>query len=172
MKSNRRRRYIVAKQFQIRFIALIIMALVIAINAVIIALLSQPWFEQQVTIIDTAILGIVELILVCGAYYLAVRTSHRIAGPVYVLAHSLKRLADGDLGFRLQLRRNDYFKDFGDDANLSIERLRTRIVEMKRTMEALVAVLPQSSEARQLADQLQRQLADFRTDIDPHGPKR
>ncbi len=167
MKSNRRRTYIVDKQFQARFIALAVITLVIAVNVVIITLLAQPLFEQRTTIVNTAILGIVELMLVLGAYYVGVRASHRIAGPVYVMANSIRRLGDGDLAFQIRLRRDDHFKTFCEDINVSIERLRKRIVEMKHTTEQLDAKLPDSGEARELADRLRRQLADFHTDVDP-----
>ena len=172
MKTNRRRTYIVDKHFQMRFIALAVMTLVIVVNVVIITLLAQPLFEQQTSVVDTAILGIVELILVLGAYHLGIRTSNRIAGPVYVMANSVRRLGDGDLAFQIRLRRDDYFKTFGEDMNASIERLRQRIVEIKQTTDALDAKLPDSGEARELSDRLRRQLADFHTGSSPNDSNR
>ena len=171
MEPNRRRRHLVDTQFQGQFVAIALMAMVIAVNVAVAAayFLAPPVLLQALTTAHAMAIGLAELLLVFAAYHFGVRASNRIAGPVYVMARSVERLADGDFSFHVHLRRDDYFKAFGEEVNVSIDRLRARVTEMKQVMEELSSVLPNDGPARELANRLHRELAAIRTDVEADG---
>lgn len=47
----------------------------------------------------------------------SVLTTHRLLGPVYRLKVAMAALREGDLGYRVTLRRNDRLKDLADSFN-------------------------------------------------------
>lgn len=55
--------------------------------------------------------------------FVAFRFSHRIAGPTYRIVQSLKRIQEGDLGFRIQLRRNDFLTEIAEQFNETLDAL-------------------------------------------------
>ena len=50
-------------------------------------------------------------------------TSHRIAGPAYRISSSIKQLRQGDVGFNVRLRPDDYLTDVADELNLLLDSL-------------------------------------------------
>lgn len=53
----------------------------------------------------------------------ALFTSHRIAGPAYRISSSIKQLREGDVGFTVKLRPDDYLMDVADELNLLLDSL-------------------------------------------------
>lgn len=70
----------------------------------------------------------------------ATRTAHRIAGPEYRLVQSLRRLRQGDLSFRIGLRRGDLLAGLADECNQVIEWLNQNPPSGSRTGTDLVEV--------------------------------
>ncbi len=122
MAHQRRRQFIVAVQFQSRFIAFrVILLTILALGLWI--LVFYPLQLQVISdILDTSrampesdlpipsarvLLGIVAVFGLVGA--MAVFESHRIAGPIYRFEKCLKALIAGELPQRIALRRGDNF---------------------------------------------------------------
>ena len=53
----------------------------------------------------------------------AFRLSHRIAGPMYRICTSLERIAEGDVSFRIKLRKGDHLMDIEAGLNDVLDRL-------------------------------------------------
>ncbi len=167
MDANRRHLHLVDRHFQSRYLAVVVMSVVIMLNLIIGLgfFFVEPLFGRQLTVLHAALLGLAELILVVIAYYVGMRASQRVAGPVYAMVHAIERLADGDFRGQLHLRHDDYFKAFGEELNGSLERLRERIAELQRSADELAATLPDDGPSREVAERLRGQLAAFRTEV-------
>jgi hypothetical protein len=50
--------------------------------------------------------------------------SHQVAGPLYRLVTSIRRIRDGELDFRVKLRDGDAFVELADELNLLLDWLR------------------------------------------------
>jgi methyl-accepting chemotaxis protein len=57
--------------------------------------------------------------------------SHRIAGPVYRLKQSMRRMAEGDVSFLIHLREQDELQDLKDEFNDMISSVRDRIKNLR-----------------------------------------
>jgi hypothetical protein len=73
--------------------------------------------------------------------YDSFRFSHRLAGPMVRLRHTLHRLAQGEQVEPLKFRQHDYWHDLADDFNVLLARLQPRDAAPKplghqRTQEA------------------------------------
>ena len=73
-----------------------------------------------------------------------IRFSHRFVGPVLRFRRAIKQLANGETPARIELRRQDYWRDMADDINqVSVLLENTRSVdhdEAPRDVEKLVEV--------------------------------
>lgn len=75
----------------------------------------------------------------------ATRTAHHVAGPEYRLTQSLRRLREGDLSFRISLRRGDLLTGLAAECNELIEwlnqnppsgaRIGNDVVDLEATVE-------------------------------------
>jgi len=122
VKEHRRRQFIVAVPFQVRYIAFRVILLMILALALWI-LVFYPLQLQVITeILDTSRVmsdssllipsprvlgGLVAVFALMGA--LAVFESHRIAGPIYRVEKVMHALIAGELPQRIALRRGDNF---------------------------------------------------------------
>ena len=89
-------------------------------------------------------------------YAFIVFYTHRIAGPVYRFSVTLKAMADGRLGNRVHLRKNDYFENLGAGINATAEAFAGTINELKKATAVL------SSKAGKLADNdIQQHISDI-----------
>lgn len=52
----------------------------------------------------------------------AVRFSHRVAGPIFAIRKTLRASLDGDRDARVRLRSNDFLVDLVDDLNALLEQ--------------------------------------------------
>jgi methyl-accepting chemotaxis protein len=57
-------------------------------------------------------------------FYLSLRVSHRLAGPLPKIYDTLRKVGQGDLEQKLVLRRNDELLDLADAINEMIDNLR------------------------------------------------
>src|SRR5688572_11483228 len=64
-------------------------------------------------------------IVTAGAVVLiqALNLSHRVAGPMYRIIESMKRMRSGDIGFRVTLRKGDHLNEIADELNNVIDWL-------------------------------------------------
>lgn len=86
--------------------------------------------EKFETVYDTvriwgiALLSAV-LVLSISSLILALRQSHRVAGPIYKIDQFLEDLVDGHFEARLQLRENDEMQEIAEKLNELAKRLDT-----------------------------------------------
>jgi methyl-accepting chemotaxis protein len=98
--------------------------------------------EQRLDIsFSTAtLIGIVELVLVVGVLYASLRTTHRIAGPIFVISRQLRAFGAGDLTARITLRNTDMFRDEAGEINGGLDQLQARVAEIKTHALELEAI--------------------------------
>ncbi len=72
--------------------------------------------------------------------------SNRIAGPIYNLRNTIRRIADGEQNVRpLQFRKNDFWSDLPEEFNRMTDRLRTE-QQAKGTTEVCLQAAPEATE--------------------------
>jgi phosphoserine phosphatase RsbU/P len=84
---------------------------------------------QQVIVIFSVLFGILLLIVVVLAAYLA----HLITRPVAALKEAARALGRGDLGYRVSLETGDEFEELADSFNRMAADLRQNIDDLQRT---------------------------------------
>ena len=106
---------------------------------------------RQLLARGTLIGGVVITLVMVAVALAALRLTHRIVRPVHTMHRALDALAAGDLGVRVELHRQDEFREVGDALN----RLAGEFATTLATVHALVdrvAVLT-GADVRRLQDQ-------------------
>ena len=124
--------------YQLRFVTrifLIVMAVAIAssllASGVLWHSLFSPDLQQQTTVV-TALIAVattllVELLLAIPiVFYLGIKQSHRIVGPMNRLKRTLEAIGNGDFSQRITLRRGDLLEDLARSINQMAENLERR----------------------------------------------
>ena len=134
----KRKQYLVDRDFQMRSVARLFMA-VLAIAALA-ALISSTllWKTMYLSegnshvmlitcLISVAITLLFELLLAIPiAFYIGVRQSHRIVGPMNRLKRMLEAIGQGDFSQRITLRKGDALEDLAAAINQMAESLQQR----------------------------------------------
>ena len=99
-------------------------------------------------------------------YLLIVYHSHRIAGPVYRFADTLKRIGDGDLTQQVKLRKHDFLKDLGSEINRLAQEQGAAVQELRRVLRALKHANQRANDPHigKEVEALERMLQRFRVD--------
>ena len=71
------------------------------------------------------------LLLVIGVWYLSIRSTHRIAGPIFVFSRQLRAFGAGDLTARISLRDKDMFQEEAAEINDGLEQLHGQVSRLK-----------------------------------------
>jgi len=157
------------------------------LTAAVAALLVQYWvsdqdvaaefFRAHKTISHTGQLlrrgtlvgGVVLAVFVCGIGLWAFRATHRIVRPLHTLHQALDALAAGDLGARVELHREDEFREVGDALNRLVEEFARTLASVHSLVDRLAvaaAHAPQdqaaASELRAIISELARTVEFFR----------
>jgi hypothetical protein len=150
----RRRTYIIDREFQYRYMTTwILMTLgFVGVNALVLY-----WSARSMELRPGSeiVLEHLAFIMRAGGYFVICLTlflaclfllmSHRIAGPAYRICKCLERLAKGDYGFDVRLRKRDYLKNVADGMNAMILQLRDRRAKLEALRELWVKALPSIS---------------------------
>jgi len=154
MKKNRRRRYLIEGNFQLRFILRFVLVIIGATLLSTGAIIGVFYFKYKFGGADlnnliimvtpegtTNVASLFEIVLVplIGANLLMLAIiipfsflySHKIAGPVYRLEQSIDLLLSGNTDFMIMLRKKDEFKYLADKMNALVDYLRRNIGEVK-----------------------------------------
>ncbi len=158
-----RRRYLVDRGFQLKY------ALLMALAGLLVAGIFGLWIHQahvQATALlspDAETRGLVErsdrlllgafvaiaLLLATALGLLGVVITHRVAGPVFVMGHYLRVLAEGRFPRMRTLRRSDELKEFFRAFIDAVEAMKLReakhtaaLEDAVRRMRGAVAVAP------------------------------
>ena len=171
--SWRRRRFIVDATFQYALLRLLV-ALWVFFTAVqgwfMYYLYSGPVFdfEQILNQPDVKIIasgppqfvGLMVLAAILGLIVVVavgVHLSHRVAGPIFRLKESLKRVASGELGFVVRFRDGDYVGDLQELFNGMLQALRDRAENDVEQLKSVEATLPKDAPARVALERLRRE---------------
>ena len=133
----RRKQYLVDRSYQMRFVTRVFM--VVLVVAVASSLLStgllmksmyQPDLPQQsliASLIAVAITLLIELLLAIPVvFFLGIRQSHRVVGPMNRLKRTLEAIGAGDFSQRITLRQGDALEDLAKSVNQMAEALAKR----------------------------------------------
>ena len=134
----RRTQYLVDRGYQLRFVTRVFV--VVLVVAVVSALIStgllwinmyRPELEQSTTLIAALIavattLLIELLIAIPLVYFLGIRQSHRVVGPVNRMKRVLEAIGAGDFSQRIVVRRGDALEDMAKTINQMAEHLGQR----------------------------------------------
>ena len=152
--KNRRRTYVIQKNFQTRFILRFILVIVGATLLSTGALLGVFYFKFQFGGADlnnliimitpegtTEVSSLFKIVLIpilsantlilCVIVPYSLVYSHKVAGPVYRFQKSLDLLLEGQLDFMIRLRKKDEFKNIAEKMNSLIDYMRRNIEEVR-----------------------------------------
>ena len=138
-----RKQYLVDRSYQLRFVArLLVVIFMIAMGSSLIAsaILWKSMYsadlEQQAHIVS-GLVGIsmtllIELLLsISILYYLGIRQTHRVVGPLKRLTKTLEAIGQGDFTQRINLRKGDVLEDLAQTINQMADTLQKRFPPSK-----------------------------------------
>ena len=132
-KAFKRKKYLIRKGFQLAYVGKILLLEVIAVatTALMMSYIflyvfndsamvsSGPWGKGILW--STIFLAIVLMIVL---FYLGIRISHRIAGPMYRFEETFKQVQQGNLNARIYLRENDEMKPLANAFNKMLDAIK------------------------------------------------
>jgi len=130
---------------------------------------GTEFFRAHKTVAHTGVLlrhgviaGFVVLtVLVAATAALALHLTHRIVRPVHTIHRALDALCTGELGVRVELDRNDEFREVGDALNRLVEHFAAtlaRVHAMVDRLDALAAAAARDGAAERDLHALVREL--------------
>jgi methyl-accepting chemotaxis protein len=142
--SDKRRRIVIDPGFQIKLamlwsVAAAVEVVVAGVAIMAVALGSGPTAATAPagTIYRLAFtVGVLAVGLTAINFLVAVRLSHRIAGPVYRLRESMKQVGAGDLSLLIHLRVKDELQETKDEFNDMVSQLREKVKALKKELPA------------------------------------
>ena len=136
--TYKRTQYWVDRDYQIRFmtrmfVAIFLVAVISAgvAMAILMKNMYQPELEQQIHLIagciGVAVALLVELLVsIPIVYYLGLRQSHTIVGPLKRITRMLEGIGTGDFSQRITLRKGDALEDMAEALNKMADALSQR----------------------------------------------
>lgn len=143
-QKNRRTRTYIDKEFQRRFILVIVtFSIVAVVTMFVVGLLT--WTEGAVQTPKSSVdligalttLLLIMLVLIFIVIVYGLRFSHRIAGPVYALNRNMSYVKQGRLSQDLHLRDHDEFQSLAASFNTMLKTLRDREKEDLKDLELI-----------------------------------
>lgn len=136
--QNKRKSKLINPKAQYREALVAVMIFIIAMNSLIIfySLFILDASSTPSTL-GYFLIGITEIIFIASMWHFSIRSSHRMAGPVYAFERELKKLQDGELTVEIKLRPTDDFIETAEVINASLAHLHSIIDDLKRQMEEL-----------------------------------
>lgn len=134
----KRKQYLVDRGYQLRFVTRVFM--VVLAVAIVSSLFStgliwfnmyRPELDSQVPLIASMVAVastlLIELLLsIPIVFYLGIRQSHRVVGPVNRIKRLLEAISNGDFSQRITLRQGDALEDLAKSINQMTESLQQR----------------------------------------------
>ena len=161
--SLRRRRYIIDKSYQYKFISVVLLSIAVVFLLCLVLILNvlstvmDEFFEipgaaaKYPALLKAVVAGTwpwLVLILVVG-FCLSVLISHQIAGPIYRLKLVSREIAAGNYRAKVQFRRRDQLQDVDSAVNSTTAKLGGVIEEDKKLLVKINELL---LEVEQLAE--------------------
>jgi len=160
-----RRRYLVDKSFQGRFIvsyvAISIAGMITSIGLFnYFALAAIERLKWKMAIYESTLSEVISpylfTIIVFAALFsgftvmvLSRITTWKIAGPIYRLKKDIDELADGNLNIKFALRKKDAFKDIATELNAVTASLRERFKEIDSSFQEVKGIVQSIPEAKE-----------------------
>ena len=138
-----RKQYVVDRAYQLRFVArLLIVIFMIAMGSSLIAsaILWKSMYsndlEQQAHIVSglvgIAMTLLIELLLAIPIlYYIGIRQTHRVVGPLKRMMRAIEAIGQGDFTQRLILRKGDVLEELAQAINRMAESLKKKFSSPK-----------------------------------------
>ena len=155
--TDQRKQLRVKGKFQDRVILDVILVIFVLVNLLIVFSVFAVESIQDLGRLKMTLaagLAIGEFGGLAVVYYLGLRASHKIAGPVFALERRLDELASGNLAARLQFRQGDHFKETADKLNSTVDVLSERIASVRLRAESLQQELGESESLAKLIAEL------------------
>lgn len=134
-----RKQYLVDRGYQLRFVTRIfaaVLAVAVVSSLVATGLLWGTMYQPDengmqvhltVALIAIAVTLLIELLLsIPIVFYLGIRQSHRIVGPMNRIKKILENYSNGDFSQRVVLREGDALEDLAKALNAMADRLQQR----------------------------------------------
>ena len=108
------------------------------------------------------------LVLVLAVMVWAFRLTHRIVRPVHTLHRALEALVSGELGVRVELQREDEFREVGEALNRLVDEFATTLGKVHALVDRTAAVTREAyspsthEQLRALVQELDRTMEFFR----------
>lgn len=180
MKQDRRRyrrdQYFIKKKFQIAFILKFSLLLLggVILSTFLLFIFCQDSLTSnyaasglKIQTTSDAILPVVLLtnlvtlgIICCAAIIVMLFISHKIAGPMFRFEQDIKRVTDGDLCVRINLRRHDQLKDIAKALNLMIDALYSRINYVDTSLKNIETLQNEGKNTKEEITDLRSRLRD------------
>ncbi len=175
--SFRRRRYIIDRSYQSKFISVVLLSIfvIFLLCTILIMYVLSTVMDQFFDIpgaaarypqmLKTILLGIwpwLVVILVVG-FVLSVLISHQIAGPIYRLKTVSREIAAGNYRARVKFRKNDQLHDVADAVNKITRKLGGVIEDDKKLLgqvNKLLLQIDEMAEAGSLNQKVYKKIKD------------
>jgi methyl-accepting chemotaxis protein len=169
-RGNRRRQLIVDKPFQFRLIGLLLA--IWAANSLFFSIILYYFYQGhilrfydliprpgmvpllQAPVLFTVAIGFIMLFGMVLVGIIGVYLSNQIAGPLYRVKLSLKRVTEGDVNFEIRFRDRDFLEDFPGYFNRMLESLKERGNADLEVLKALEASLNDPNKSKSLIREL------------------
>lgn len=158
----RRRKYIIKKGLQFRYIGLVFTLALIASVVTGWTVFATSWHflgeklasvypqGRLVYVLRATNLALIRNLLLISPliFIIGLLFSHRIAGPVYRIGKTLEDISKGNLGLRIKLREGDELVDLADTINNLMENFNKTLVLDK---DMVIKIEKDLEEIRKLA---------------------
>lgn len=165
--QNRRKTVVINKKFQYHYAIVLVAMTVLVANLVILAGMLMPGDRAlQLSSSSALIIGLVELVLVIGVWYFSLRSTHRIAGPIFVFSRQLRAFGAGDLTARISLRDKDMFQEEAAEINGGLDQLCAHIAGLKALAEDVKAAKGSGADVAAPLDKLLDSFGQLKTEAE------
>ena len=133
--QERRRIKVINRPFQHNFMLKTVLCVLITLNIIILTvyLIDRHYgWPGNILNVFSASLILLELLAVGIVGWIGREVSLQIAGPVYAIERTLKKMTKGDISQRLHLRQGDNFGQTADTLNTVLEIYQNRIAELQQ----------------------------------------
>ena len=151
MAMNKRRRILIKRAFQLRYVGAILffVLLITLISTITIYMSIFPYLSEKlanvypqgrlVMVLRNANMKVLmsTAVVLPIAVWVGIMFSHRIAGPWYMMEVILREIAEGSLTARVNLRKGDELQSLGDAINEVTDNLRAMAKENVEYIDSL-----------------------------------
>ncbi|HAX62446.1 MAG TPA: hypothetical protein DCX95_07855 [Elusimicrobia bacterium] len=170
LKKGRRRQIFVKRSLQLKYLGFILMTIVIIMLPILWGLyyktttsiveMNHPRVLAIITNLNKTLLvdvAIVSIIILAVAVFL----SHKVAGPIYRFEKSTGIIGDGDLTFRVHLRKYDELKELENCFNNMVLQLQDKIKKENQLVKDINISLTRMSRTPDIPKYISKELVEI-----------